>query len=238
MKRGRTSGRKMSANDAQLASLYRILLSQIYLRLLAEAPDSVEQPVPHQARLEPYAVVEPPAAYLHVEVDGRESSYFEWLGAGLYSLGALNGARNGRPHFLRELQYGFSEQYFYLRVEAFPEVHPGLRDCEFRVTVHGAGELRLAVAIEEGKAAGWLLESRDLCLLGPHELVKVGFDRILEVGISRQFFKLGEFGGRRAEPSFALDVELWEDGVCVDRLPAEGLLEIRLGVEGFAWPVS
>jgi len=237
MKRGRTSGRKMSANDAQLASLYRILLSQIYLRLLAEAPEAVAQPLPQQARPDEHAVVEAPAAYLHVEVDGRETSYFEWLGAGLYSLEGLNGAQNGQPHFLRELQYGFSEQFFYLRVEAFPEVQPGLRDCEFRVTVRGAGELRLAVAIEEGKAAGWLLESSDLCLLGPHELVKIGFDRILEVGISRQLFRLGEFGRRGAESSLALDVELWEDGVCVGRLPARGSLDVKLGLEGFAWPV-
>jgi len=226
----------MSANDAQLASLYRILLSQIYLRLLAEAPEAVDQPVPPQARPEELAIVAPPAAYLHVEVDGRETSYFEWLGAGVYSLEGLNGARNGRPHFLRELQYGFSEQFFYLRVEAFPEVQPGLRDCEFRLRVRGAGELRLAMAIEEGKAAGWLLESSDLCLLGPHELVQVGFDRILEVAVSRELFRLEEFNRCDAERSLALDVELWEDGACVDRLPAEGSLEVKLGTEVFAWP--
>jgi len=222
----------MSASDAQLASLYKILLSQIYLRLLAEAPEAVAQSPAPQAHLEDHAVVAPPEGYLKVEVDGRETSYFEWLGAGLYSLAGLNGALNGRPHFLRELHFGFSEQFFYLRVDAFPAALPGLRDCEIRIRVRGADELRLAVAIEEGRAAGWLLESSDVCLLGPHELVKVAFDRILEVAIGRQFFHSGDSG---EHTSLAVDVELWQDGSRLDRLPVNGSLEVRLGADGFAW---
>ena len=223
----------MSANDAQLASLYRLLLSQIYLRLAAEAPEAMAQRSSLELRESEHTLVAPPGGYLSVEVDGRETSYFEWLGAGLYSLGGLNGALNGRPHLLQELHYGFSEQFFYLRVDAFPEALPGLRDGEFRFRIRGADELRLAVAIEGGRAASWLLESSDVCLLGPHESVKVAFDKILEVAIGRQFFDVGD----SQEPaSLVVDVEFWQEGACMDCLPAEGSLEVSLGADGFAWP--
>jgi len=36
--------------------------------------------------------------------------------------------------------------------------------------------------------------------------------------------------------SLSLGVALWEGGLPVDVLPAEGMLEIPLGEEHFAWP--
>jgi hypothetical protein len=33
-------------------------------------------------------------------------------------------------------------------------------------------------------------------------------------------------------------VALWEGGLPVDLLPAEGWLELQLGLENFAWPTT
>ncbi len=215
-----------SANDAEFDALYRKHLAEIYLQLGAEAPDELAEPIKHPAER---AVVAPPAAYLKVRVDGRETSYFEWLGAGLYSAERRSGAMHGRSYFLHELRYGFDEQFFYLRVDTFPEVLPRLRDCEFRVTVRVGEELRMVARVEEGRLAGCLLESKDVCILGPDELVEAAFDKILEVAIARKLLALG---GRT---SLTLGVALWQGGLPVDVLPAEGRLELKLGPEAFAW---
>lgn len=217
----------MSANDPEFDSLYRILLSEVYLQLAGEAPETVAEPI---QRRQERAVVAPPSTYLNAEVDGRETSYFEWLGAGLYSADRCSGTRLGPPYSLHELHYGFGEQFFYLRVDVFPETFPRLRDSEFRITVCGSEELRLAVLIEEGKLAGCLLDSENVCILGPHELVEVAFDRILEVGIGRRLLPL------TGRTSLAIEVELWQGGLPVDFLPAESWLEVKLGAEAFAWP--
>ncbi len=174
-------------------------------------------------------VVAQPLAYLDVHVDGRETSYFEWLGAGLYSAARRSYTQNGRSQVLHELHYGFSERFFYLRVDAFPGSLSGVRDFEFRITLRGSEELRLLVGIEEGNFAGYLLDTEDLCILGPHELVEVAFDKIVEVAIARRLLKLD------GQTSLMLNVALWRDGLPVDFLPPEISLEVKLGTDAFAW---
>ncbi len=216
-----------SANDAEFDALYRKFLTEIYVALGAEAPDVLAEPIKRQPER---AEVAPPSAYLKVSVDGRETSYFEWLGAGLYSADRRRGTMHGRAYFLHELRYGFDEQFFYLRVDPLWETLADLRECEFRVTLRAQEELRLVARIQDARLAGYALESKEDSLLGPHELVAVAFDKILEVAIARKMFVLGE------RTSLALSVALWQGGLPMDVLPAEGWLEVHLGAEAFAWP--
>src|SRR5208282_2708361 len=52
---------------------------------------------------------------------GPETSYFEWLGAGVFSPEHRGGAMHGRTYYLRELRYGFEEERFVMRVDCFPD---------------------------------------------------------------------------------------------------------------------
>ena len=136
---------------------------------------------------------------------------------------------HGRLLLLHELRYGFDEKRFHLRVDVYPEALTELRDAEFRITLRAEQELRVVVRLEEGRVSGYLVESRDLCLLGPDEVVKVACDKILEVSVAKEMFILGK------RKSVSLGVAIWEGGLPVDLLPAEGLLEIQLGEEHFGW---
>jgi alpha-amylase/alpha-mannosidase (GH57 family) len=218
-----------SANDAEFDAFYRKLLTEVYLALGAEAPDVLAEPIKRQPEV---ALVLPPAAYLNVKVDGRESTYFEWMGAGLYSADRRSSSMHGRLLLLHELRYGFDDKRFHLRADVFSEALAELRDAEFRITVRAEQELRVVVRLAEGRVSGYLVESRDLCLLGPDEVVKVACDKILEVSIAKEMFILGD------RKSILLGVAIWEGGLPVDLLPAEGMLEIQLGEEHFAWSVE
>ncbi len=218
-----------SANDAEFDAFYRKLLTEVYLTLGAEAPDVLAEPIKRQPER---ALILPPSSHLHVKVDGRESTYFEWMGAGLYSADRRSSAMHGRLLLLHELRYGFDEERFHLRVDVFAEALAELRDAEFRITLRAEQELRVVVRLEEGRVSGYLVESRDLCLLGPDEVVKVACDKILEVSVAKEMFILGK------RKSVSLGVAIWEGGLPVDLLPAEGLLEIQLGEEHFGWGVE
>jgi hypothetical protein len=215
-----------STDDAEFDALYRKHLTEIYLQLGAEAPDKLAEPIKRRPER---AVVVPPSAYLEVRVDGRETSYFEWLGAGLYAADRRGSSMHGRSYFLKELRYGFSDQFLYVRVDTFPEMLGRLGDCEFRITVRAEEELRVIVCVEEGRLAGYQVESNDTPLLGPEELVAAALDKILEVAIARDLFKL------HGQTSLALGVTLWQGGLPVDVLPAESWLEVKLGAEAFSW---
>ncbi len=217
-----------TANDAEFDALYRKHLTEIYLQLGEEAPDVLAEPI----KLQPErAVAVPPTALLRVTVDGRETSYFEWLGAGLYSVDRSSGAMHGRVHALHDLHYGFDPDYLYVRVDPFAEAREAFGDCEFRITVRNGDEVRIVVRIESGALSGYLVETKDVCLLGPDEMVGAAFGKILEVSIARKLF---DPAGRQ---SLRLSVALWQGGLPVDVLPAEGFLGIKLGEDNFAWPV-
>ncbi len=217
-----------TANDAEFDALYRKHLTEIYLQLGGEAPDELAEPI---KRLPERAVIAAPSSALSVTVDGRETSYFEWLGAGLYSVDRSSGAMHARVHALHGLHFGFNDESLFLRVDPFPEARHGLGDCEFRIAVRNGDEVRVVAQIENGGLVNYLVETKEVCLLGPDEMVRVAFGKILEISIARQLFDLA---GRK---SLWLGVALWEGGLPVDVLPAEGFLEVKLGEENFAWTV-
>jgi hypothetical protein len=216
----------MSTNESQFDWAHLLPETVVRPELTRHAPARRFKRHPEQI------LVEQPSAYLNVQVDGRETSYFEWLGAGIYSADWRGVAQNDEPHVLHELRYGFSERFFYLRVDPFPVSWSELRDLEFRIELRGSAELCLFVAIEEGHFAGCLLDTEELCILGQHELVEVAFDKILEVAIGRRLFTLA------GQPSLALQVALWQAGLQRELLPRKIPLEVKLGVDTFAWPVQ
>ncbi len=87
------------------------------------------------------------------------------------------------------------------------------------------------VRLAQGKLASFQVETKDYCLIrAAREMVTAAFERILEISIARELLPLGD------RASFSLSVALWEGGLPVDLLPAEGWLEVHLGAENFAWP--
>jgi alpha-amylase/alpha-mannosidase (GH57 family) len=216
-----------SANDAEFDALYRKHLSEIYRALGEHVPDVLAHPIkraPDRARREA------PMAYLTVKVDGRESSYFEWLGAGLYATDRRQRAMHGRAYVLGDLYYGFGDSHFYLRVDPIPEVVAEMPSYQLRLTIWDSRETRISLRVEDGKMAGCILEQAGVCLLHPETVVLGACGKILEVGLAKELFDLR---GRR---ELLLGVALWRGGLPLDVLPVEGMLNIALGEEFFAWP--
>ncbi|MGB8800384.1 MAG: glycoside hydrolase family 57 protein [Candidatus Acidiferrales bacterium] len=215
-----------SANDAEFDELYRKHLTEIYTALGEPAPDVLAHPIKKAPEL---GRREPPESYLDVTVDGRETSYFEWLGAGLYATDPRGGTMHGRTRVLGGLYYGFGEKYFFLRVDPVPEAIAEIPDFQLRLTLWGSRETRITVRVAKGKFAGCVLEQGGACLLHPETMVTAAFGKIIEVAIARELFDLR---GRR---QLLLSVALWEGGLPVEVLPVDGMLELVLGEENFAW---
>ena len=136
---------------------------------------------------------------------------------------------HGRVHWLRQFRYGFSAERFYIRVDLVEGALSGLQDAEFRITLRGDEELRIVLHVREGKLHDQHIETKETCLWGPQDAVLAAFDRILELSVARELLKLGK------RNSFALVVALWEGGLPVDVLPAEGAFEVALGEDHFGW---
>jgi alpha-amylase/alpha-mannosidase (GH57 family) len=214
-------------NDAEFDALYRKHLTGIYLALGQVAPEELAKPIKRRPE---HAFQLAPTGFLRVKVDGRESSYFEWLGAGLYSPERRGGSMHGRVFYLREMRYGFEENRLCIRIDHFAETMSELDDPQFRITVGAAEELVIVVKLQRGRIQGFAVEKARLCLLKLESVAVAAFDRILEVAIHRDQLDL------KGQSRLMLGVALWHGGLPVDVLPAEGLLDIQLGEDNFAWP--
>ena len=215
-----------SANDAEFDALYRRHLTEIYNALGEPPPAALSHPVkraPERGRREP------PTAYLDVNVDGRESTYFEWLGAGLFATDHRGGTMHGRRSVISEIFYGFGPKQFWLRVDPVPEVISEMEEFQVRVTMWDSRETRVTLGIQQGKLRKCIVENGGMCLLHPETLVSAAYGNVLEMGVSRALFDLGR------RKSLLLNVAIWQAGLPVDVLPLEGMLEVSLGEENFAW---
>jgi alpha-amylase/alpha-mannosidase (GH57 family) len=218
-----------SSNDREFDELYRKHLTEIYSALGEQAPDALARPIkkaPEHGRREPAET------YLEVSVDGRETSYFEWLGAGLYATDPRGGTMHGHRRVLGELRFGFSETHFYLRVDPEPATIAEIANFQLRVTLWDSRETRITVRVEKGKFAGCVLEQGGVCLLHPEALVGAGYGKIIEVGVAKELFDLS------SRKSLMVSVALWEGGLPIEVLPIDGLLDIPLGAENFAWELQ
>jgi glycosyl hydrolase family 57 len=216
-----------TANDAEFDALYRKHLTAIYLALGQVAPEELAKPIKRRPE---HALQLAPSGWLSIKVDGRETSYFEWLGAGLYSPERRGGSMHGRVFYLHELRYGFEQGRFCVRIDPFHEALGELEDPEFRITIGGAEEITIVVKLERGHVQEFSVEKALVCLLNPKLVAEAGFERVLEVAINKDQLNL------KGQSKLRLGVALWHCGLPVDVLPAEGILDISLGEEHSAWP--
>ena len=173
-----------------------------------------------------------PADLLNIKVDGRDTSYFEWLSSGLYSPERRGGSMHGRVFYLHELRYGFEEQRFCLRVDPFLEAISEIEDPEFRITITAAEEIAVIVRVARGRIEEFAVEQGRACLLNPKGFAEVAFDNILEVAVRKE--KLNLAGVTKLK----IGVALWHGGLPVDILPSEAFLEVPLGEENASWPLE
>lgn len=213
-------------NDAEFDAIYRKLLTEIYAALGETAPSALASPI-KRAPIRAKRVA--PEAFIEVKVDGRESSYFEWLGAGAYATDRRSGTMHGKNFVLGEMYYGFGQDKFFVRVDPIEKELANLPEFQVRMTVWDVRETRIILRVKKGAILGMVVEQSGACLLHPEESVQAAFGKILEIGIGKEMFDL------RDRKSLLLSVALWEGGLPLDVLPVEGVLEVALGEENFAW---
>jgi alpha-amylase/alpha-mannosidase (GH57 family) len=215
-----------TANDAEFDALYRKHLTGVYLALGQVAPEELAKPIKRRPE---HALQLAPTNLLNIKIDGRDTSYFEWLGAGLYSPERRGGSMHGRVFYLHELRYGFEQGRFCVRVDPFMDALGELEDPEFRITIAAAEEITIVVKLERGHLQEFAVEKGRVCLLNPKRVAEAAYERILEVAIQKDEFDL------KGQTKLRLGVALWHGGLPVDVLPAEGFLDVNLGEEHSAW---
>ena len=192
-----------SANSPEFDQLFRSHLANVYTLLGQKPPEELSRPIT-QARL--LEIHQPPSGPVRPTLDGEVTSYFEWLGAGVYRVDNRSGAMHGQRFVVRELRYGSDGQNLYLRLD-FEE--------------HGRGELAKAdvnITVQPA-TAGATPQAITMPLNGRAQGAESVFVRVAELRVS-----LPAYGIAFGQP-VRFQVSLWQAGLPIDALPAQGWIE-------------
>ena len=192
-----------SANRVDFDRLYREHLANVYRALGLNPPEELSRPI---LRVELKATHQSPRGPLRPIIDGNVSSYFEWMGAGTYSIDQRSGAMHGQRFLIQELHYGSDGIWLYLRIDFAKGNEDILRDAELRFQLHETEvTVPLAASFETGSHAG-------LQLLAAH-------GHIFEMRVSQRAI------GKSHPIKF--QVSVWKAGLPLDALPQQGSLELQ-----------
>ena len=196
-----------SANRIEFDQLYRSHLTNVYRFLNMAPPEELSRPI---LRMTARDERTPPTGPIRPTIDGEVTSYFEWLGAGLYSVDERSGSMHGKRFLVREVYFGSDGANLFLRVDFCPGTETELGGMEVRANVQGltgAPPVAAAIVFEGSHVRG-------------SEGVECAFVRVLEVKVP-----LGAAGvadGRGVRFQFSL----WQGGLPLDAVPQQGWIEL------------
>jgi len=217
-----------SANRAEFDQLYRSHLANIYRFLNLSPPEELSRPI---LRIAEKAVQELPSGPIKPVIDGEITSYFEWLGAGLYRADDRSGSMHGKKFLVKEVHYGADDANLYLRVDFHQGAEQAISEMEARlsITAGTGGGSSLTVKLDHGHANITEIQLAE-ATRGGAAPTEFAFGNILEARLS-----LAALGVRDGGP-VRFQFSLWQGGLPMDAVPQQGWIEMPT-TEPVEWSV-
>lgn len=218
-----------SANDRDFDELYRKHLSNVYTTLGGVPPDHLARPISGALTRSTFV---PQTAYVRPVIDGQVTSYFDWMGAAMFSSDRRGGSMHGKLFILEAIYAGIDEQNLFARLDFAANLPDGDTMATLHLALHDGAEtlanLRLDAELIQGKLTGWLLRGDGkgtVASNGEPSGVEVALGKVLEVKLPMALL------GAEEGHTFNLRFVLYRDSVPMDALPQEGSLEIQVAPE-------
>ena len=206
-----------TAQADEFDRLFRAHLTNCYQLAGLSVPAALASPIRRpvaQPLYEPTGPIQP-------VIDGRESSYYEWLYAGRCDLKQQYSATHRSEQCFQRFHYGFDQTQHYLRLDLDRSQLDRSPSWMIELTFgHGARvQITPALSSADGTQRAGQAEALEVhaTLLGPSRTtLSCALGTILEVAIPMERL------GLKAGEKLRLTLSLNRDGACVERHPAEG----------------
>jgi alpha-amylase/alpha-mannosidase (GH57 family) len=211
-----------SANRPEFDQLFRSHLANVYRFLNLMPPEELSRPI---LRMSLPAILVEPSGPITPTIDGEVTSYFEWLGAGVYRVDERSGSMHGKKFLVKEVQFGSDGVNLYLRIDFHAGYEQELAGMEVRITAQpwqGEGASQATIGLEPGVAKvlrqNLAASSVDATAPAP---IECAMGRVFELRMSLIAMGMAEGDGVRFQCS------LWQGGLPIDAVPQQGWLEMR-----------
>lgn len=210
-----------TAQAEEFDRLFRAHLANAYRFAGLAIPQELERPIRRRVTLSLYA----PTGLIHPTIDGKESSYYEWLYAGRLDLRQQYSAIHRGEQRLRSLSYGFNQTHQYVRIDLDVAALAQLPDWSMLLTLDRTTTIDIRPQ-PEGIGAH---------LLAPEPVrLPCAMDRILELAIPRHLVNPDP------HKKIELAVALLQGKEVLEQYPTQGCFELATSVselEAQAWPI-
>ncbi|MBV9744244.1 MAG: hypothetical protein JO099_10795 [Acidobacteriia bacterium] len=156
-------------------------------------------------------------------IDGLVTSYFEWMGAGMYTVDGRSGSMHGKKFLIKEVQYGSDGVNFYIRVDFHPGYEAELSGMEARLTAEspdGKKTSRAAIVFTEGGAHVKEQQFAQPATEPVKPAIECAFSRVLEIRLLLAALGVAEGSGLRFQFS------VWQGGLPMDAVPQQGWIRM------------
>jgi len=195
-------------NRPDFDRLYRSHLANVYRALGKEPPEKLSRPILKVAVLE---FRQEPGGLIHPVIDGQVTSYFEWLGAGLYRADPRSGAMHGRQFLVREVYYGTDGASVFLRLDF--DTHPE--------AMAGGVEVRVLFSPPDGtETMSIVIDVADSATRATPPEIQSALRDLLEVAVPLTTLRTAPGAPVRFQ------ISLWQGGLPLGSLPHDGWLEL------------
>ena len=209
-----------SANRVEFDQLYRSHLANVYRFLNLSPPEELSRAI---LRVAVSAVHVAPSGPIAPVIDGEITSYFEWLGAGLYRVDERSGSMHGKKFLVREVYYGGDGENLYLRVDFHRGSEQTISEMEARLNIAtGSPALssQVTVRFDYGRANVTELNLAAATGEAATAAVEFAFKNVLEVRLSLAAL------GVRADAPVRFQFSLWQGGLPMDAVPQQDWIEM------------
>ena len=186
-----------SANRPEFDQLFRDHLANVYLALRLAPPDELSRPILKVTVNEFHQV---PSGPILPIIDGEVTSYFEWLGAGIYRVNGRSGAMHGQRFFVSEMYYGSDGHNLFLRLDFVENSVSTLEGTELRINVQTAETSHSFTTLLTQKQEGIEAAQGKICELC--------------LGLAAMGIPSGH--------ALQFQLSLWQGGLPMDALPPQG----------------
>ena len=214
-------------NILQFDHLFRKHIANVFSLIGREPPFDLSVPIKKSG---PMHAVQQPTQFIGPVIDGKDTTYFEWVGAGVFEQqSAGHGAMHQVATIAKKLYFGFDLENLFIRVDFAQDVASildGRSGHEIAVYVTLPSQRRAKIVAERGDRGG----SYSLRMFwqndGGWKQVEargsVGVDRVLEMAIPFEAL------GCAAHDKIMLAVKITRNHRVIESIPEGSLIEVTV----------
>jgi len=213
-----------SPNDPEFDRLFRTHLERVYTILGIDPPEEITEPIITKqlvrTDIEPTGLVTP-------VIDGKSTTFYEWLSAGWVPTAGPAGAMSGGQPVISAIYYGFDLSNLYLRLDfTVTEEPPDLSKLKLSIVIENGEKYRADISLAKPDTYTLYRDSKGRWVRRARR-TEVALERVLEIAVA--FEDIAAAAGERVN----FGVMLYENDIERERWPVSGRISFVVPDENF-----